>query len=74
MLKNDIGINAGIIWQLLSDKGKMTIRQIGELTGFKEEFIYLSLGWLARENNIRFFTEEELVYVELLNVFPERFY
>ncbi|MDR2681179.1 MAG: winged helix-turn-helix domain-containing protein [Tannerella sp.] len=43
----------------------MSIREIGEYTHFQESFIYYSLGWLARENKIRFFEKEETLYVRL---------
>jgi hypothetical protein len=50
MLKHDIGINAGVIWNLLNEKGALTERKIGELTGLKEVMITMALGWLARED------------------------
>lgn len=52
MLKNDIGINAGIIWQLLSEKGTLSIISIAEFTHFEMTSILLAVGWLARENKV----------------------
>lgn len=74
MLKNDIGINAGVIWHLLFDKGPLSIRQIGELTGYKEAMIIFAIGWLARENKIRFFMENEHIYIELVSYPSDIFY
>ena len=74
MYKNDIGINAGTIWQLLSEKGELSIREIGELTNFREPFIYLALGWLARENKIRFYEKSGMVYVELDHIATEMYF
>ena len=68
MYKNDVGINAGVIWHLLSENGAMSIREIGEHTNYKEVFIFLALGWLARENKILFFEKHEVLYVELMNL------
>ena len=65
MYKSDVGINADVIWNLLSEKGKLSIREIGELTNFREPFIYLALGWLSREDKIRFFDKNGMVYIEL---------
>jgi hypothetical protein len=65
MLKHDIGINAGIIWNLLNEKGALTGRKIGELTGFKEAMITMALGWLAREDKIDFFEKHDTIYIEL---------
>ena len=74
MLKNDIGINAGIIWQLLSEKGELSIRELGELSNFKESFILLALGWLSREDKIHFFDKNGVLYVTLKHPFSESFY
>jgi hypothetical protein len=74
MLKNDIGINAGEIWHLLDEKGALSIREIGEYTNFRESFIYYSLGWLARENKVRFFEKGDIICVELINIFKEMYF
>lgn len=65
MLKNDIGINAGAIWMILSEKGKLSINELIEYTNYKEYYILLSLGWLARENKIHFSEENGVLYIEL---------
>jgi len=31
----------------------------------REPFIYLAFGWLLKENNIRFFEKDGVVYTEL---------
>lgn len=74
MLKSDIGINAGIIWNLLAEKGKLTIREIGELSEFKDTLINMALGWLSRENKIRFFDENDHLYIELNHSVSETYY
>jgi len=74
MIKSDIGINAGIIWNLLSEKGKLSIRRIGEHTNYKDSLIHLALGWLVRENKIRFSEKNDTLYVELINNFSETYY
>ncbi|KAA6320068.1 hypothetical protein EZS27_030110 [termite gut metagenome] len=61
MYKNDIGINAGVIWHLLSHKGALSIREIGELTNYRESFMFLALGYLSRESKIRFFEKKRNV-------------
>jgi hypothetical protein len=74
MYKNDIGINAGVIWRLLSEKGKLSIREIGELTNFRDAFIMLSLGWLAREDKINFVETQGTLYIELIQPGMEMYY
>lgn len=74
MYKNDIGINAGVIWHLLSEKGVLSIREIGELTNYRESFIHFSLGWLSREDKIRFLEKEGMMYVELNHFISEMYF
>ena len=74
MLKNDIGVNAGVIWQLLSNEGALSIRQIGELTGYNDRNVYLALGWLSRENKVRFISKNEILHFELNNPTNEMYY
>lgn len=74
MLKEDIGVNAGIIWNLLSEKGMMSIRQIGESTGYQDRMIILSLGWLARENKLSFVEKHDTIHIELNAPFQEKYY
>ncbi len=74
MLKKDIGENAGIIWHRLFDNGALSVKQLGELTGYHEKMITLALGWLAREGKINFFENHETVYVELSPIFQELYY
>lgn len=69
MNKFDIGDKAGVIWKLLHEKGALTAMQIGELTGFREVAIMLSIGWLARENEIEFFEKNDAVYIVLKKTF-----
>ncbi|MDH6303622.1 hypothetical protein M2459_000444 [Parabacteroides sp. PF5-5] len=52
MIKNEIGLSAGDLYSLLSQKGSLSLRKIGELTRNKESVIYLTIGWLLRENKI----------------------
>ena len=74
MSKEDVGTNAGIIWHLLSEKGELDIRKIGEFTSLGGSAIILSLGWLAREDKIKFSNKNGTLYFSLLSVPSEMFY
>ncbi len=74
MLKKDIGIDAGTIWRHLSEKGILSVRQIGELTNYRDGLILMALGWLARENKIYFLEKNDALYVELVSSSPEMYY
>lgn len=74
MIKNEIGINAGVIYSLLSQKGKLTLRKIGELTRDRESVIFLTLGWLLRENKISATEKNGEWTFELKEHFSEIYY
>lgn len=74
MLKNDIRINSNFIWQLLTEREILTIREIQELTNFEENILYITLGWLAKEDKIQFTLKDNTIYIELPETFYEKFY
>jgi len=47
-----IGGKAGMLWKILSEKGPQSINALKELSKLDEKWLYLSLGWLAREDKI----------------------
>jgi len=51
-LTNEIGSNAGKIWQTLKMHGEQGIAELSKLTNLREKELFASLGWLARENKI----------------------
>lgn len=74
MLKENIGIDAGTIWRHLSERGKLSISEIGKLTNCHDGSILMALGWLARENKIHFSKKNEDLYVEVSSFSPEMYY
>ncbi|NVO01559.1 MAG: winged helix-turn-helix domain-containing protein [Bacteroidetes bacterium] len=64
MTKDVIGFNAGKIWQRLegelTDTNLKKIKMECQLTEFD---FFLALGWLAREDKIKFFDGEKNIYV-----------
>lgn len=65
MKKQDIGVNAGNIWHLLSEKGCLTIEQIKQESKLTNNEIMLSIGWLSREGKIYFCSNEKETVVSL---------
>lgn len=74
MITRDIKINANTIWNLLSEKESVTIREISELTNFKESLILLALGWLSKENKITFSDRDGVLEVSLKSVLTDIYY
>lgn len=65
MIKKEVGFNAGHIIDLLATKGKLSLRQIGEITHYKEFLIMMATGWLLRENKIVITNEGGGLFFEL---------
>lgn len=70
MNKDDIGMNAGKVWMLLSDYAKWDYATLKEKSGLSDIELGAALGWLAREDKIILYRESEEIYVFLgVNVY-----
>ncbi len=49
---NNIGNNAGVIWNVLNTNGKMTESKLKKESGLGSAEFYMALGWLAREGKL----------------------
>ena len=49
---NNIGANAGILWNTLNENGKMTEAKLKKESGLASADFYTALGWLAREGKV----------------------
>ena len=49
-----IGSWAGIVWQILNEKGPMKIKDIKKEAKLREKDVYAAIGWLAREQKVTF--------------------
>ena len=65
MLIPVIGENAGKVWHVLQDKGSMNIAALKKSTKLDDKNLYLALGWLAREGNLKFGQKQRQIIVEL---------
>ena len=54
---NNIGNNAGLIWNALNANGKMTVSKVKKETAIASADLYVALGWLAREGKINVVVE-----------------
>lgn len=70
MNKNEIGVNAGKIWELLSDNAKWSYGSLKRKSGLRDKDLGAALGWLAREDKIELYQDEEELYISLgVNVY-----
>lgn len=66
MMKYQIGLNAGIIWQTIEKNSTDTkIETVLKKSRLKKEDFYLALGWLAREDKIIFRDEKGKTFIFL---------
>ncbi|MBO5707901.1 MAG: winged helix-turn-helix domain-containing protein [Bacteroidales bacterium] len=49
---NNIGANAGIVWNALHATGKLTEAKLKKETGLASAEFFTALGWLAREGKV----------------------
>lgn len=62
MLKEAIGIDAKYIQELLSSGRGLAIEELVEITGYRNDYICLVLGWLSKEDIISYWeTDDGLV-------------
>ena len=54
---NNIGNNAGLVWNALNSNGKMTETKLKKETGLASADFYTALGWLAREGKLNVVVE-----------------
>lgn len=74
MLKTDVGANAGNILVLLTQRGRLTMREIGEITNCRDTAISLAIGWLLREDKVYIIEYNGRLYFELNNPTGEIYY
>ena len=54
---NNIGNNAGLVWNALNANGKMTEAKLKKETGLASAEFFAALGWLAREGKLNVVVE-----------------
>ena len=68
MKKESIGINAGIVWHILSAKhDKMVFDELLMATQLSPMELASAIGWLAREDKLIFLEENGKDYITVYN-------
>lgn len=60
-----IGLAAGDIYRILESNGEMPMTRLARKANLPLNLFYMGLGWLAREDKIRFRREKRTVFVSL---------
>lgn len=61
-----IGENSGLIWSVLSDGSKKSVKDLKKETKLTDKDLYSALGWLAREAKVYLEEDGADVYVNLI--------
>ena len=62
-----IGTNAGLVWNVLNEEGKMSVKAVKKASKIKaEKDIYAAFGWLAKEGKLAFDEIDGEVFVSLV--------
>ena len=64
MIKEKIGINAGLVWTAL-ENGELNVKAVKKATKLSEKDLNLALGWLAREGKLNFSEVEKEQFVSI---------
>jgi hypothetical protein len=65
MLTNKIGTTAGKVWRTLDQQGEMSISALKKAIGTKDSSVDWAIGWLAREDNVTFRMDKNVLKVGL---------
>lgn len=65
MEKKHIGINAGRVWHILNENGKLSIFELCRRLSLTFEEVSLAIGWLARERKISVDKVENMLIISL---------
>ncbi|MDR1407224.1 MAG: winged helix-turn-helix domain-containing protein [Tannerella sp.] len=65
MNKDRIEADAGTICHLLAFNGELSVTDLRKYSDIPATFLFLALGWLLRDDKIRFIETKGAVYVVL---------
>jgi len=65
MITEEIGSNAGKIWNLLDEQGNQSLKELKKKLKMTDQQFYLAVGWLAREGKIFDFEDDDVMMISL---------
>ena len=64
-MKEKIGSNAGIVWNVLNENGEMNLKDVKKVTKLAEKDLYAALGWLSREDKAVIVENEKEIFISI---------
>lgn len=52
MDREEVGLNAGLVWNALNESEGLTLKGLKKVTKLKDKQLYAALGWLSREDKV----------------------
>ena len=52
MDREEIGLNAGLVWNALNESEGLTLKGLKKVTKLKDKQLYAAVGWLSREDKV----------------------
>ena len=52
MDREEIGLNAGLVWNARNESEGLTLKGLKKVTKLKDKQLYAALGWLSREDKV----------------------
>lgn len=66
MDREEIGLNAGLVWNALNESEGLTLKGLKKVTKLKDKQLYAALGWLSREDKVTIEEVESDLLVNLI--------
>lgn len=66
MDREEIGLNAGMVWNALNESEGLTLKGLKKITKLKDKQLYAALGWLSREDKVTIEETEGDLLVNLI--------
>lgn len=68
MLKEAISIDAKYIQGLLSSGRGFAIEELVEITGYRNDYVCIIIGWLSKEDLISYWETDEGLVIKINNI------
>lgn len=65
MITNEIGMNAGKIWNELNEQGEQSIKGLMKKLKLSSSDFHMAVGWLAREGKTFHFENDGIMMISL---------
>lgn len=73
MMKDKVIQTAGKVWRTLGEKGPISIAQLAKLLKLKADITNQAIGWLAREDKIKYVQKGASTFVCLVDTEQQMF-